>query len=128
MPCSLARLVLLPLAAGEAGSYATVLLTDIFIAALLAASALCALSGESQPQYLASSLLLGAGWNLLLLAGTVGDPPDSAVFVFDCESTEPIEAFVRQDPYFVHGLVAGHTIRPWNTVVGKDAKTPVRPA
>ena len=38
--------------------------------ALLAASALCALTGESQPQYLASSLLLGAGWNLLLLAGT----------------------------------------------------------
>lgn len=76
---------------------------------------------------------LAAAWQaqeqgLLLLAGTVGDPPDSAVFVFDCESTEPIEAFVRQDPYFVHGLVAGHTIRPWNTVVGKDAKTPVRPA
>ncbi|MDI9854867.1 MFS transporter [Comamonas sp. 17RB] len=38
--------------------------------ALLAASAFCALTGESQSQYLASSLLLGAGWNLLLLAGT----------------------------------------------------------
>ncbi|GGH66602.1 branched-chain amino acid ABC transporter permease [Comamonas phosphati] len=34
----LAALVLLPLAAGEGGSYATVLLTDIFIAALFAAS------------------------------------------------------------------------------------------
>ncbi|MDH0050577.1 ABC transporter permease [Comamonas terrigena] len=33
-----AALVLFPLAAGDAGSYATVLLTDIFIAALLAAS------------------------------------------------------------------------------------------
>ncbi|MEG2049457.1 MAG: MFS transporter [Comamonas sp.] len=38
--------------------------------ALLAASALYALLGESQAQYLISSLLLGAGWNLLLLAGT----------------------------------------------------------
>ena len=38
--------------------------------ALLAASALCALTGAQQAQYLASSLLLGAGWNLLLLAGT----------------------------------------------------------
>lgn len=34
----LAALVLLPLAAGEGGSYATVLLTDIFVAALFAAS------------------------------------------------------------------------------------------
>lgn len=38
--------------------------------ALLTASAICALQGQSQALYLASSLLLGAGWNLLLLAGT----------------------------------------------------------
>lgn len=38
--------------------------------ALLAASAVLALSGLSQSLFLASSLLLGAGWNLMLLAGT----------------------------------------------------------
>jgi hypothetical protein len=37
---------------------------------LLAASALWALSGLGTAQFLASSLLLGAGWNLVLLAGT----------------------------------------------------------
>ncbi|WP_370678746.1 MFS transporter [Comamonas sp. GB3 AK4-5] len=37
---------------------------------LLAASALWALSGTEITQFLPSSLLLGAGWNLVLLAGT----------------------------------------------------------
>ncbi|MDR2326632.1 MAG: MFS transporter [Acidovorax sp.] len=37
---------------------------------LLAASALWALSGVEVAQFLPSSLLLGAGWNLVLLAGT----------------------------------------------------------
>ena len=63
----------------------------------------------------------------LVLAGTAGDPLDSAVFVFDCDSAAPIEAFVKADPYYVNGLVGRYTIKPWNTVVGKDAKTPVRP-
>ena len=63
----------------------------------------------------------------LLLAGAAGDPPDSAVFVFDCDSAAPIEAFVQGDPYYVNGLVARHVIKPWTTVVGKDAKTPIRP-
>lgn len=63
----------------------------------------------------------------LVLAGAAGDPLDSAVFVFDCDSAAPIEAFVKADPYYVNGLVGRYTIKPWNTVVGKDAKTPVRP-
>ena len=39
-------------------------------AALLAASAAMALSGLAATQFLIGSLLLGAGWNLMLLAGT----------------------------------------------------------
>ena len=39
-------------------------------ALLLAASAAIALSGLSATLFLVSSLLLGAGWNLMLLAGT----------------------------------------------------------
>jgi MFS family permease len=38
--------------------------------ALLAVSAAVALSGQSVAQFLASSLLLGMGWNLMLVAGT----------------------------------------------------------
>lgn len=41
-----------------------------FGVAILAASALVALSGQAHAWYLVSSLLLGAGWNLMLLAGT----------------------------------------------------------
>ena len=64
----------------------------------------------------------------LVLAGTAGDPIDSAVFVFDCDSVAPIEEFVKGDPYYANGLVKSYTIKPWNTVVGRDAKTPIRPA
>lgn len=63
----------------------------------------------------------------LVLAGAAGDPLDSAVFVFDCDSAAPIEAFVQGDPYYTNGLVDSYTIKPWNTVVGKDAKTPIQP-
>lgn len=75
---------------------------------------------------------LAAAWQaqeqgLLLLAGAAGDPPDSAVFIFDCDGTAAIEAFVKSDPYYVNGLVGRYVIQPWTTVVGKDAKTPVRP-
>ena len=31
---------------------------------------------------------------------------------------EVVEAFAVQDPYVVHGLVTGWTIRAWNVVVG----------
>jgi len=64
----------------------------------------------------------------LLLAGVVNDPADGAVFLFDCDSPAPIEAFVQGDPYFRHGLVTAYRIQPWNTVVGQDAKAPFRPA
>lgn len=38
--------------------------------ALLGSSALIALLGQAQPYFLVSSLLLGVGWNLMLVAGT----------------------------------------------------------
>ena len=63
----------------------------------------------------------------MVLGGTAGDPPDRAVFVFDCESEKPIQAFVMADPYVRNGLVDSFTIQQWNTVIGDLAKTPVRP-
>jgi len=63
----------------------------------------------------------------LVLAGALADPVDGALLLFDCESAEVPERFVAADPYFKNGLVRQYHIRPWTTVVGEDAKTPVRP-
>ena len=63
----------------------------------------------------------------LVLGGTTGNPPDSAVFMFDCADPSVIDAFVQADPYVQNGLVLRHTIVPWTTVVGDAAHTPVRP-
>ena len=75
---------------------------------------------------------LGLAWQAvqrgeLLLGGAVGDPADSALLVFQCEDPALIEAFVQADPYYRHGLVRRYQIRPWTTVVGEGAATPVRP-
>jgi uncharacterized protein len=53
----------------------------------------------------------------LLLAGALPDPYDRAVLVWTAPR-ETVEDFVTRDPYVVHGLVTGWTIRPWNVVVG----------
>jgi uncharacterized protein YciI len=63
----------------------------------------------------------------LLLAGAFADPADGAALVFTCQSAQVPEQFAAQDPYVLHGLVARHWIRPWITVVGKDAHTPIFP-
>ena len=53
----------------------------------------------------------------LLLAGALPDPYDRAVLVW-AAPRDVVEDFVARDPYVVHGLVTGWTIRPWNVVVG----------
>ena len=63
----------------------------------------------------------------LILAGTLADPVDTGVLLFNCDSPDVVERFVAADPYFKRGLVKSHRIRPWTTVIGKDATTPVRP-
>ena len=64
----------------------------------------------------------------LVLAGALADPTDGAVLLFKGESPAAAEQFVAGDPYVRHGLVTGWRIRPWTTVVGTDAATPVPPA
>lgn len=64
----------------------------------------------------------------LLLAGALADPADGAVLLFEGESPDAAERFAAADPYVKAGLVTAHRIRPWTTVVGRDAATPVRPA
>ncbi|WP_164703377.1 YciI-like protein [Modestobacter sp. KNN46-3] len=53
----------------------------------------------------------------LLLAGALPDPYDRALLVW-AAPREVVERFVEADPYVVHGLVTGWTIRPWNVVIG----------
>ena len=63
----------------------------------------------------------------LIMGGAFSDPADMSVLFFQGESPAVIEAFVKADPYMIHGVVTGYKIRQWNTVVGTDAFTPLRP-
>ena len=64
----------------------------------------------------------------LVIAGALSDPADSALLMFQGDSPEVAERFAKADPYVMHGLVTAYRVRPWNTVVGAGAATPVRSA
>jgi len=86
---------------------------------------------ERRPQFRNAHLALA--WRVqergeLVLAGALSDPVDRAVFLFRADSPSPAEAFAKADPYVANGLVTRWRVRPWTTVVGADASTPVRPA
>ena len=63
----------------------------------------------------------------LVLGGALADPVDKSVLLFKGESPRAAEAFAQADPYVINGLIKRWYVRPWTTVVGKDASTPVRP-
>jgi uncharacterized protein YciI len=63
----------------------------------------------------------------LVLAGALSEPADMAILMFQGDSPAAAEAFAKADPYVTHGLVTGYRVRPWNTVVGDLAFTPVKP-
>ncbi|QJD99171.1 YciI family protein [Massilia forsythiae] len=63
----------------------------------------------------------------IVIAGALADPADCAVLLFSGDSPEAAERFARADPYVTQGLVTRWRVRPWTTVVGKDAFKPVRP-
>jgi uncharacterized protein len=63
----------------------------------------------------------------LILAGALADPVDGAVLLFRGDSAEVATRFVAADPYVKNGLVTRWRVRPWTTVVGEDATSPVRP-
>jgi len=63
----------------------------------------------------------------LVLAGALAEPADGAVFLFEGEGPAVAERFAKADPYVSHGLVERWRVRPWTTVVGDLASTPVRP-
>ncbi len=63
----------------------------------------------------------------LILGGALAEPVDGAVLLFQGSSPRAAEEFVRNDPYVRNGLVRSWRVRPWTTVVGAQASTPVRP-
>ena len=63
----------------------------------------------------------------LILGGALADPPDKAVILFQGEDDRAARDFASKDPYVTSGLVTQWTVRPWTTVVGAAAATPVRP-
>jgi uncharacterized protein YciI len=63
----------------------------------------------------------------IVIAGALADPADQAVLLFTGDSPAAAERFARADPYVIHGLVQAWRVRPWTTVVGKDAFRAVKP-
>jgi uncharacterized protein len=61
----------------------------------------------------------------LVLGGALADPVDGAVLLFRGETPEVARAFAAADPYVRQGLVTAWRVRPWTTVVGPDAETPL---
>jgi len=48
------------------------------------------------------------------------------VLLFEGENDAAARAFAAADPYVRAGLVTRWSVRPWTTVVGDSAATPVR--
>lgn len=86
---------------------------------------------ETREQY--RGVHLKAAWEAvergeLLLGGAVGDGPFTGLLIFTGENPlEAAKAFAAADPYVTGGVVTSWTARPWMTVVGPDAATPLRP-
>ena len=55
-----------------------------------------------------------AGDGRIVMAGAVGDPVHSGLFVFR-EATDA-EEFAESDPYVKAGLVVRRSVEPWNVV------------
>jgi len=63
----------------------------------------------------------------LITGGALAEPADGAVLLFEGDSPAAAERFAASDPYVTSGLVTRWRVRPWTTVVGELAATPVRP-
>lgn len=63
----------------------------------------------------------------LVLAGALAEPADGAILLFEGDSPAVAERFAEADPYVRNGLVLRWKVRPWTTVVGATAASPVRP-
>ena len=53
----------------------------------------------------------------VLMGGALGNPPTGAAIVFRVDDPAEVEAFVREDPYVLGGVVTHWRILPWSVVV-----------
>lgn len=63
----------------------------------------------------------------LIAGGALQNPADHAILLFESDSPAAAGEFAAKDPYVQHGLVKNWTVRPWITVAGELAATPVKP-
>jgi uncharacterized protein YciI len=56
----------------------------------------------------------------LFLGGALADPADQALLVFRVRDRSVAEAFARNDPYVLNGLVTRWEVRPWTVVIGNE--------
>ena len=62
----------------------------------------------------------------MVLGGALQNPADRAVLLFEGDTHEAAETFAKNDPYVKNGLVEKWEVRPWMTVVGDEAASPVK--
>jgi len=62
----------------------------------------------------------------LVLGGALAEPADQGILLFQGDSPAVAERFAAGDPYVRNGLVLRWRVRPWTTVVGALAATPIR--
>ncbi|TVQ65583.1 MAG: hypothetical protein EA360_09055 [Balneolaceae bacterium] len=62
----------------------------------------------------------------LVLGGALQEPADQAYLLFKGDTPEAAEAFAKADPYVENGLIVNWRVRPWMTVVGELAESPVK--
>lgn len=62
----------------------------------------------------------------LVLGGPLEDPLDgSQALLFQADSADTAQAFAAADPYVHGGIVSRWHVRPWHTVVGQEAASPL---
>jgi uncharacterized protein YciI len=54
----------------------------------------------------------------IVLAGAFAEPCDRALLIFRAADPSTAEAFARNDPYVLNGLVKRWEVRPWTVVIG----------
>jgi len=85
---------------------------------------------DRRPEFRAEHLTLA--WQAvergeLIIGGPLENPTNAHVMLFEAEDPATVEAFAKNDPYVVNGLVTQWDVRPWTTVVGRAAAAPLRP-
>jgi uncharacterized protein YciI len=55
---------------------------------------------------------------LLIIGGSLAEPADGAVVVFESPDESAVKRWVEEDPYVREGLVMSWVIRRWNAGIG----------